>query len=117
ATLENPSRRLLVPNKVVADDEHPVLFAELHVAVRGSKVISIRPRLYYRPLHDVLRRDGVELPLHQRGGYRVSFRKLGLIQSSANQELPLKDVFQAGCSVNFRGLSGNCFRQSAKQTS
>src|SRR5262249_30684799 len=76
--LKHPVRGLAVPDQAVTDDEHPVLLAELHVAVSRLKAISVgsRARMNASPLHCVLGRDRIELAFNQCSSVGVLFGEL-----------------------------------------
>ena len=92
--LENPVRRLRVPDECVADDEHLVAQTKVHILIRQREIVLPRQRMDIFPLQNIFGADGVELRLDDGGFHSVGFPELRWVQRRANEKIIFENVFQ-----------------------
>lgn len=90
----NPVRSLVVPEQIVPDDKHLVLFAECDVLIGQAEVVLARLRMDDFPLQYVFRRDRVELRFNECVATRIRARNLRRIDRRADNEVSLVRLFQ-----------------------
>ena len=106
--LENPARRLAMPDQAVADDEHPVLLAERDVTIGRREVEAVGARVQRFPLERVLRADAVELRRDDGVAARVALFELRLIHRHPDSEHPFIGPLQrGGLALRHRGRQNN----------
>ena len=94
-----------MPNKRMADDDHPVLFTVFNVAIGGGEIVNARRRMNQSPLENIFGRDGIELCSCEKGAALVCSRKLGIVQRGADQETALEDFFERGLGNRMPGCA------------
>ena len=86
--VKDPGGNLAVPDQIVADDEHVVLFAEGDVLVGNGEVVLIRLRMNVLPFKAVFGRDGVELRFNDGIAARILAGNLRGVNGSADEKSP-----------------------------
>ena len=111
---EDPCRDLIMPDQVVADNEHVILLAEGDVLVGNGEVISVRLRMDAFPLEAVFGRDGVELRFDDGVAARVLAGDLRSVDRRADDKVTLISIFQrrgglsCGCEANYEKSRQYC---------
>ena len=94
--LENPAWRLIVPDQIVADDEHVVLPSKLDVTVGWPEIVMVCSRVNAFKFQHVFRRGAVEMlsnQFHLAIGL-VRRPKLLRVDGRADQEIPFEDILE-----------------------
>ena len=97
--LENPFRRLIVPDQIVADDEHVISQTKLDVTIRRPKIVAVRFGMDGFPFQNIFRADGIELFLDERRLPGVLSGELRFVQSRADEKIVFEGFFQRGLGV------------------
>src|SRR5205085_1856236 len=84
---KNPSRRLVVPDERMSNDEHAALLTKRNKTIGSNKIVLAWLWMDQRPLQDVLRSDGVELRAHNLSFASVLFKELSPIKRNADHEV------------------------------
>src|SRR4029079_18833205 len=102
---KHPSRRLLVPQEDMPDDEHAVTASELYVAIGGLEVVPVLGRMNLLPLQHVLWAHRVELCRHDCKAGRIAAIAQRLTQCDADLEAGWCQVFESGRRIGayYRG--------------
>src|SRR3974390_1458524 len=103
-----------MPDEIVADDKHVILFAEFDIYIGQGKIIGVRLGMDDLPLQDVFGADGIELRLDDRSFELIPARKLGGVQRSANEKTSLIGVFESGRVLPV-SVAGQSERHSKQQ--
>lgn len=101
--LEEPARRLRMPNQGMANDFRAGLGSHCHQLVRVVKRELTFPRLHCIGLHRILGRHAVEMPPDDGLDARLLTTQSRCADGRANAELTLKESFSgAGSTMGFR---------------
>ncbi len=97
----------------MADDDHPVLFAELDVAVRSGKGIDAGLGMHQSPFEDIFGCGRIEFGFCEESAPWVLSGALGIVQGGANQEIILAGILQR--ALRGRVVSGAVCKNACQQ--